>query len=87
MDHCFSNPYHHALLSSLMHSSISDLLPGQSYTVYISSENCVTDQLSENQSTAITASIEASTLECKKHVSDNNNYEESGKGMALWYCV
>ena len=41
---------------------LSDLLPGKSYTVYISSENCITDQLSEDQTAIITASIEASTL-------------------------
>ena len=42
---------------------LSDLLPGKSYTVYISSENCITDQLSEKQLANITASIDTSTLE------------------------
>ena len=41
----------------------ADLIPGQSYTVYISSENSITDQLSEAQSATITASLEVSTLE------------------------
>ena len=43
----------------------ADLLPGQSYTVYIRSENSITDQLPENQSATIIACIEASTLESK----------------------
>ena len=39
--------------------------------MHISSENCITDQLPENQSTTITASIEASTLESKTNITYN----------------
>ena len=47
---------------------LSDLFPGNVYTVYISSENCITDLVSENQTAIITASIETSTLDGKKQI-------------------
>ena len=38
-----------------------DLLPGETYTVYISSENAITDQVPEEQFFIISASLIVST--------------------------
>ena len=38
-----------------------DLLPGETYTVYISSENAITDQVPEEQFSAISTSLIVST--------------------------
>ena len=56
---------------------LSDLLPGKLYTVYISSESCITDQLSEKQTEIITASIEASTLDGKKKLNKSQCHRDS----------
>ena len=40
---------------------IIDLVPGETYTVYISSENAITDQVPEEQISIISASLIVST--------------------------